>query len=222
MFSKGLKIRLFRSWTRNDGRSLTTCAAEALDYAPGQCWTRTPDPRIASLALNGRRIWDQVAVLDGQDQYDQNSIIVFLDLRPLAHFPQWLQLPDNVFDARAYFDGLQIEVDGQWTLMIEGGEPLPEPHLLRVRDRETLVFYLAQGEAVHDDPPGNRSSDESSDSSSGTFDPQRDSSDFFLVPAPSRRSTEEATPSKPCESEQVAKTTGRVAQIERCCPSTCL
>eukprot|EP00439_Symbiodinium_sp_Y106_P033670 s652_g4.t1 len=77
------------------------------------------------------------------------SVLVFLDLRPLAHFPQWLQLPDTVFDARAYFDGLQIEdADG------------------------------------HDDPPGNSGPDESGDSSSGTFDPLPDSSDFSESPPP--------------------------------------
>ena len=46
------------------------------------------------------------------------------------------------------------------------------------------MFYLAQDADGHDDPPGNSGPDESGDSSSGTFDPLPDSSDFSESPPP--------------------------------------
>ena len=67
-------------------------AAEAVGWEHGECVVWMPLDLIVRLSHAGRRTWEQVAVLDSRAQPMERTIIMFLDLRGLTHFPQWVQL----------------------------------------------------------------------------------------------------------------------------------
>ena len=83
-----------------------------------------------------------MAVIDYDWPMDDDAVIIFVDLRGLGLFMQWVRVPDMIFDPTAYYESLQlVELQG-WTLTIGGGEPVDD-HRIRVRDGE-------HDRAVHD------------------------------------------------------------------------
>ena len=142
-----------------DTRPLEVVAEEALGLEHGESTAFLPNERIAHLSHAGRSIFEQVAVVPSRDIDPAGPCIVFVDLRPLTLFPQWLQMASDVFDPRAYIRDLQIQGSENWVIVVEGGEP-QRGGRLRVRHQETLTFSLQ--------PPG--TSSEESDSEGGDDD----------------------------------------------------
>ena len=121
-------------------------AEQVMGYAPGQCWINSPTRPVEHLAHAGRHIRTQFAVNPGPrtTQRDDSALVVLYDLRGLCMFPQWLQLPGELFDYQDYLDDLQLPVIPGWTVVIEGGEATSRRTVLRVKDGDTLVFYLKE------------------------------------------------------------------------------
>ncbi|CAE7193816.1 unnamed protein product [Symbiodinium sp. CCMP2592] len=157
-----------------DDRPLEVAAEEALDLEHGTCWVRLPEPKIARLTHAGRAIWEQVAVLDGVEQHDRDARVIFLDLRGLGLFPQWLQLGGDVFRPEEYVEGLQLQDYPEWTLMVVGGEPIPEGGL-RVMPCEVLTMFLQKPETDPVDQPTD------DDFDNGPEDPDSDYDDDDLM-----------------------------------------
>ncbi|CAE6948720.1 unnamed protein product [Symbiodinium sp. CCMP2592] len=159
----------------DDERTLEVSAEEALRIEHGDAWVQVPEERIPHLAHRGRRVWGQVAVFDGIDQYAREEPVIFLDLRGLALFPQWTQLQGTVFKPMEYYEELDMPDVPGWTLMVQGGEPRDDGAHIDIKMGDMLVMYLSKetGEQSEDatmqdsdDPP----SDDDSDSSSNTSD----------------------------------------------------
>eukprot|EP00439_Symbiodinium_sp_Y106_P029976 s4797_g3.t1 len=129
-----------------------------------------------------KRVWGQVAVFDGVEQRDQDSVVIFLDLRGVAHFPQWAQIEGENFCPVSYFNDLQIGQPLGWSLMVRGGDPVMEGDTIRVHNGEVLELFLARDPPAtedHMDTDGESGSDADEDGdSSDEQDPLPDSSDF--------------------------------------------
>ena len=134
-----------------DLRPMEEVAGEVLGMAPNEITVFLPVERLPGLSHGGRSIWEQVAVLSNTAMPDTAAFVIFLDLRPLACFPQWVQTSE-IFDPKAYIEDLQIADFDDWVLTVEGGEEARRGKL-RIRHREVLIFSLQ--------PPG--SSSDSSD-----------------------------------------------------------
>ena len=102
----------------DDERTLEVSAEEALKYEHGEIWVAVPEDRLVDLAHLGRRIWGQVAVLDGLEQRDPTAPVVFVDVRGLALFPQWTQLETTVFRPVEYYETLDMPPLRDWTLLV--------------------------------------------------------------------------------------------------------
>ena len=138
----------------DDSRPLEVIAEEALGLEHGETTVFLPNERMAHVAHAGRTIFEQIAVVPSSDVDPAGPCIVFVDLRPLTLFPQWLQMASDVFDPRGYIRDLQIQGSEDWVIVVEGGEP-QRGGRLRVRHQETLTFSLQ--------PPGTSSEESESD-----------------------------------------------------------
>ncbi|CAE7899283.1 unnamed protein product [Symbiodinium sp. KB8] len=147
-----------------DLRPLEVVAEEALGLEHGETVVFLPEERTPNLAHAGRTVYEQVAVVNSSGIDPSGPCVVFVDLRPLTVFPQWLQMTTDTFDPRTYIQDLQIQGSEDWVIVVEGGEPLRGGRL-RVRHRETLTFMLQ--------PPGS-SSEETSDSEGDESDSDDD------------------------------------------------
>ncbi|OLP79036.1 hypothetical protein AK812_SmicGene40723 [Symbiodinium microadriaticum] len=123
-----------------DFRSLEAVADEVLELGQADVTAYLPEERLQALSHGGRSIWEQVAVLHNQTMPAGDFCVIFVDLRPLACFPQWVRTPE-IFDPQAYIDDLQIPGLADWVLTVVGGEPMRQGKL-RVRHREVLIFSL--------------------------------------------------------------------------------
>ncbi|CAE7717929.1 unnamed protein product [Symbiodinium sp. CCMP2592] len=158
----------------DDERPLEVAAEEALNYEHGEVWIVTPTERIGQLSHRGRRVWGQIAVLDGVEQHTPNEPVIFTDLRGLGLFPQWTQLSGSTFRPLDYYDTLGMPDLAGWAVMVEGGEPHADGATITVQPGEVLAFHLKKDEADSDeDMPGDDGDGDSSgsgtdDSSDGT------------------------------------------------------
>ncbi|CAE7777069.1 unnamed protein product [Symbiodinium sp. CCMP2592] len=162
---------------------LEVSAEEALSIEHGDAWVSVPGERLLHLAHRGRRVWGQVAVLDGIGQYPQTEPVIFLDLRGLALFPQWTQIQGTIFRP-LYYETLEMPDLPGWVLMVSGVKPRDDGVNIEVATGDVLVFYLEK-EAGNDDH-GPR---EESQSSSGEGDPDDRSSGTHALPDSSDLST---------------------------------
>ncbi|CAE7677247.1 unnamed protein product [Symbiodinium sp. CCMP2456] len=165
----------------DDIHPLEEAAAEALsvDY---ECRVYLPNERMPSLAHGGRSIWEQVAVLPASEDRGRHTTVVFLDLRQLGFFPQWVQVDEPYFTPSDYIDGLQIQGVQDWTITVIGGVPRG-PDQLEVRHQEVLTFTLNPPESSpEDDDMSSGDNDGDSSSSSSATDPLPHSSDFSSGP----------------------------------------
>ena len=160
----------------DDTRPLEVVAEEALGLEHGETTVFLPNDRMAHLSHAGRSIFEQVAVVPSGEVDPAGPCIVFVDLRPLTLFPQWLQMASDVFDPRAYIRDFQIQGSEDWVIVVEGGEP-QRGGRLRVRHQETLTFTLQ--------PPGTSSdesdSDGDDDDGDGSEGPAESSSDLSIL-----------------------------------------
>ncbi|CAE7193839.1 ANKRD1 [Symbiodinium sp. CCMP2592] len=167
----------------DDERPLEIAAEEALRYEHGDVWIATPNERIEALTHRGRRVWGQIAVLDGVEQHGPNEPVIFTDLRGLGLFPQWTQLEGNAFRPLEYYDTLGMPDLEGWAVMVQGGDPQDDGVTILVKPGEVLVFHLAKeerddGEAGSIDDNEDDSSDPDHDESSEGEDALPDSSDL--------------------------------------------
>ncbi|CAE7710018.1 unnamed protein product [Symbiodinium sp. CCMP2592] len=156
----------------DDERTLEVSAEEALQYEHGDVWVVVPEERIPRLSHLGRRVWGQIAVMDGVEQRDRDAPVIFNDLRGLGLFPQWTQVEGTVFQPTTYYESLQMpELEG-WTLMVQGGEPRDDGHNIDIHGGEVLVYYLEQLRETPEetDDMEDDDDDSSSSSSSATHD----------------------------------------------------
>eukprot|EP00439_Symbiodinium_sp_Y106_P024586 s1714_g3.t1 len=124
-----------------DGRAQNDIAKEVLDIDDEQVWVHTPSVPAPRLAHAGRSITTQAAVLYENLSPQIGATVLYLDLRGLTFFPQWLVLPDPIFDPLAYLDGLQVTPAQGYTIVVSGGEQLPEERRIRIRSGDTISFH---------------------------------------------------------------------------------
>ncbi|CAE7282967.1 unnamed protein product [Symbiodinium sp. CCMP2592] len=122
-------------------------AESLLGYASGQCWICEPTHPAEDLTHAGRRVQKQIAVMPGPrstHEDDPDATVIFVDLRGLGLFPQWLLLPGQLFNSAEYLEGIQAPIVDGWTVVVEGGELTNNPELLMVNHCETLNFFLKE------------------------------------------------------------------------------
>ena len=170
-----------------DGRAQNDIAKEVLDIDDEQVWVHTPSVPAPRLAHAGRSITTQAAVLYENLSPQIGATVLYLDLRGLTFFPQWLVLPDPIFDPLAYLDGLQVTPAQGYTIVVSGGEQLPEERRIRIRSGDTISFHRepvnVSSSVSETDSSGNDSDGEDADSGAG-HDNLPDSSDFSGSPPP--------------------------------------
>ena len=187
----------------DDERTLEVAAEEALHYEHGECWVMAPQDRVRHLAHQGRRIWGQLAVMDGYEQHAPEAPIIFLDLRGVAHFPQWAQLPNTTFRPVEYYQGLHMPDLPDWVLMVEGGEPLEDGESIAIHSGDTLTFFLRprtssdSADSMDSDSDDQAPSDD--DGSSPGPDNLPGSSDFSASPPPDDGTRRGAPPPEPVD-----------------------
>ena len=133
--------------TANIATDPLLAAADALGLARGTVWLRAPTHRIERLCERGRRVRSTVAVVNAEAFPIRSTTIVFLDLRGVALWPQWVALPRPIFDAAAYVEGLQVEYQRGWSLVVYGGIRRPDGRL-NVDDGERLTVTLRLDEDI--------------------------------------------------------------------------
>ena len=123
---------------RADPRSITDIIASVMDLDEDFVWLEAPNPRPQRMLNCGRRVKTILAILDTRTDPQQNTCIVFVDLRGLGLWPQWLIVPDGEFDATTFVDGLQIEFLEGWSVIVLGGQGRPQGGIARVRSGDLL------------------------------------------------------------------------------------
>ena len=149
----------------------------------GPCWALIPGEPPENLSHGGKIVLAPIAILQ-ESEFDREEVtIIFLDLRQISFFPQWMALRgDPVLDPAAYLEGIQFPTVANWEVVVVGGDPIEGSNNLRVRDGEVVVFYLQSIEAQEDDDASMASNgtDHETDSESDSDDsgPSLDSGSF--------------------------------------------
>ncbi|CAE7036913.1 unnamed protein product [Symbiodinium sp. CCMP2592] len=133
-------------------------AEQLMGFRQGHCWIAQPRPPIASLTHAGRCLQTQIAVNPGPastQQDDPEATVLFLDLRGLGFFPQW--------------------VDG-WTVIVEGGELTGDPEIRKVAHCEVLNFFLKEEAELTPSPHRSSTSPADGDSTDEDHDMDGDES----------------------------------------------
>ena len=183
-----------------DFRSLEVVAAEVLELNPEEITVYLPEERLQALSHGGRTIWEQGAVVINRAMpAAEESFIIFVDLRPLACFPQWVRTP-VIFDPQAYIDGLQIQGLADWVLTVTGGERAGHGQV-RVRHREVLTFSLQRPSDTDEDSESGDDGD-GDDSSTDSILRSGSGSPPPLAPGESPRGP---PPPEACQSQQIAQ-----------------
>ena len=153
-----------------DDRPPDVVAEELFNIEFEAAWTVTPHPPVRLLAYCGHRIHSQIAVLEWDQHPLLETTVIFLDLRGLALFPQWLALDGNIFNPTTYLDGLQSRTPDGWTNVVQGGEPIEPGTMVRVRHGEVITIYMQRTEVVtsaESEGPDSSDSDDDSDDQTG-------------------------------------------------------
>ncbi|CAE7419468.1 unnamed protein product [Symbiodinium sp. CCMP2592] len=168
-------------------------AEQLMAYRPGQCWTKEPQRTADALTHAGRAIRKQIAVIPGPQstpEDDPDTTVLFVDLRGLALFPQWMLLPGQLFNSTDYLADLPVPVVDGWTVVVEGGARTEHAELLRVANGEMLNIFLQETDQL----TASQADEQSEGPGSGPDDDEGDSSDpFDALP----HSSDLSTPSPP-------------------------
>ena len=75
----------------------------------GPCWALIPGEPPENLSHGGKIVLAPIAILQ-ESEFDREEVtIIFLDLRQISFFPQWMALRgDPVLDPAAYLEGIQF------------------------------------------------------------------------------------------------------------------
>ena len=117
-------------------------AATVFGHPAHTIWLRAPTERPTYLELAGRRIHSIVAVLEYEAHPMGQTTVLFLDLRGIGKWPQWLAISGRVFDPDAYVDGLQLPFIEEHSVVIYGGIPRGGGNTLLVEDGEVITMTL--------------------------------------------------------------------------------
>ncbi|CAE7241226.1 Pol [Symbiodinium sp. CCMP2592] len=160
-----------------------------MGFQPGQSWIVEPAQPLDDLTHAGRRIAKQIAMIPGPRSTpvdDPDAIVIFVDLRGLGMFPQWLLLPGPLFNSSEYLESIPAPSIEGWTMIVEGGELTAQRDLLRVQPGETLNFFLKETADLTPSPADEDSDgddeDGSEDSDSSYNDNLPNSSDISASP----------------------------------------
>ncbi|CAE7475223.1 unnamed protein product [Symbiodinium necroappetens] len=195
----------------SDEQNIVLMAEQLLNFDAGNCWIKMPDTPLAHLSHAGRNITKQIAVVEGPRHTPMVTLdhaVVFLDLRELGLFPQWIYLEDGFLDPTAFLDDIRFPAIEGWTVIVEGGDPCRPPPCLEARDGETLRFALREGagssslESPHDsDDSGQDDHSQDGDTDDGSSDGRDilDSSEFSGSPAPDTGAPRGPPPPQPMD-----------------------
>ena len=194
----------------SDEQNIVLMAEQLLNFDSGNCWIKMPEAPLAHLSHAGRNITKQIAVVEGPrhtPMVTMEQAVVFLDLRELGLFPQWVYLEDGFFDPTAFLDDIRFPAIEGWTVIVEGGDPCRPPPCLEARDGETLRFFLREGAGSSslEDPdsddsgPDDPSRDDDNDSDSSDARDMFDSSEFSGSPVPDTGAPRGPPPPQPVD-----------------------
>ncbi|CAE7766735.1 unnamed protein product [Symbiodinium sp. CCMP2456] len=143
------------------------------------CWSLIPGEPPEHLSHGGQIISAPIAILPHSQFDHETTYVVFLDLRPLTYFPQWMAFQTAEMNPQAYLEGIQFPVIEGWEVVVTGGEPNVGGPTIRIRHGEVITFHLQpiedQDATESMDEDG---SDQSSDSSTDPDDHIPGSSEF--------------------------------------------
>ena len=137
----------------------------------GPCWALIPGEPPEHLSHGGQIVLAPIAILPEADFARDDVTIIFLDLRQISFFPQWMaRRGDPILDPGSYLEGIQFPAIDGWEIVVVGGEPIEGNNNLRVRDGEVMVFFMQEveptdGDASMDSPDSGEDPAEDSDSS---------------------------------------------------------
>ncbi|CAE7830408.1 Pol [Symbiodinium sp. CCMP2592] len=165
---------------RRDNMQPMQVATWAFNVQESQIWLRAPTERPHRLCWAGHRVHSVIAVVDRALFQPADTQIVFLDLRGIGHWPQWVAVQDHLFHAGLYVESLQIEVIPEYTIVVRGGTPHGNEGHVWVADGDTLDIHFQRVADLTPSPTSHGS--EGSEESSSTRDALPDSSDLSGSP----------------------------------------
>ena len=81
----------------------------------GPCWALIPGEPPEHLSHGGKIVLAPIAILEEAEFDRQEVTIIFLDLRQLSFFPQWMAIRgEPIVDPAAYLEGIQFPVTPGW------------------------------------------------------------------------------------------------------------
>ena len=157
--------------------------ADALEIEE-ECWSLMPGEPPEHLSHGGKIVLAPIAIMSKADFVRDEVTVIFLDLRQLTFFPQWMSLRGQpTLDPGAYLEDIQFPQIPGWEVVVTGGEPITADSKITVRDGEVITFHLQKLEAEDsdedmqsnggDDVDSDSDSDSGSDSSGCTLDSSR-------------------------------------------------
>ncbi|CAE7671016.1 unnamed protein product [Symbiodinium sp. CCMP2592] len=127
---------------RRDSRSPIQLCADVLGHEPEEIWILAPADRPMHLTDRARRVRSMLAVVDKAEHPREQSILIFLDLRGVGMWVQWLCLDSPYFDPMPYLDSLQLEYHPGWSIIVRGGRRTGNGLELEVQRGELLLVEL--------------------------------------------------------------------------------
>ncbi|CAE7905413.1 rngB [Symbiodinium microadriaticum] len=137
------------------------------------CWSLMSGEPPEHLSHGGKIVLAPIAIMSKADFIREEVTVIFLDLRQLTFFPQWMSIRGPpTLDPGAYLEDIQFPQLPGWEVVVTGGEPINADSKITVRDGEVITFHLQKLEADDSDEEmqSNGGEDEDSDS-----DPDSDS-----------------------------------------------
>ncbi|CAE7735994.1 RTase [Symbiodinium sp. CCMP2592] len=155
---------------RRDPRTPLQICADVCDQQPEDIWILAPTDRPLFLMEKTRRVRSLLAVVVKEQHPREQSTLIFLDLRGVGMWVQWLCLESPLFDPMPYLDSLQLEYHPGWSVVIRGGRRTGNGLELEVQRGELLSVELRLTEDITPTESENEESNDEgqeSDSESG-------------------------------------------------------
>ncbi|CAE7035520.1 unnamed protein product, partial [Symbiodinium sp. CCMP2592] len=120
----------------------STVVVREFDKVAGSFWLRAPTDRPRRLNWCGLRVHTIVAVADTAEHPRPGTQIVFVDLRGIGVWPQWVAVQNHRFNPGRYVEALQIEVVEGYTVVVYGGRQVGREGDLHVEYGDTVEVAL--------------------------------------------------------------------------------